>query len=118
MPYTYIRSSHLKKDLTYSFEKGVKEKLNVVLLAAGSSVFPSSDEEKNDENAVFREDIAALIVQCLMSLNWKESRVIEVSGTSESIESYSPMEKKSKQRFDKEWCPNSHVYAEMLANFN
>ncbi|KAL7480917.1 hypothetical protein ACHAW6_006580 [Cyclotella cf. meneghiniana] len=118
MPYTYIRSSHLKKDLTYSFEKGVKEKLNVVLLAAGSSVFPPSDEEKNDENAVFREDIAALIVQCLMSLNWKESRVIEVSSTSESIESHSPMEKKSKQRFDNEWCPNSHVYAEMLANFN
>ncbi|KAL7520657.1 hypothetical protein ACHAWX_005376 [Stephanocyclus meneghinianus] len=41
MPYTYIRSSHLKKDLTYSFEKGVKEKLNVTLLAAGSSVFLS-----------------------------------------------------------------------------
>ena len=117
MPYTYIRPRHLKKDSTYSFEKGVKEKLNVVLLAAGSSIFPSSDEQKNDESAVFREDIAALIVQCLMSLNWKESRVIEVSSTSESIESNnSPTEKKSKQRFDKEWCPNSHVYAEMLAN--
>jgi len=117
MSYTYIRARHLKKDLTYSFEKGVKEKLNVALVAGGSSIFPSLDEPKNDENAVFREDIAALIVQCLMSLNWKESRVIEVSSASESIESNNyPTEKKSKQRFDKEWCPNSDVYAEMLAN--
>ncbi|KAL3785082.1 hypothetical protein HJC23_001460 [Cyclotella cryptica] len=114
--YTYIRANSLKKDLTYSFEKGVKEKLTVALLSEVSRIPPHTDEPNNGEKAVFREDIAALIVQCLMSLNWEESRIIEVSATSETISSNSLTEKKSKQRFDKEWCPNSNVYAEMLVN--
>lgn len=115
MKYTYIRAKQLKKDTTYSFEKGIKEKLNVALIPKGSAISPYPEEPRSDEMAVFREDVAALMVQSLMMLNWKESRIMEVSATSENIGSTAPSDKKSKQRFDKDWCPNSQIYAEILA---
>jgi hypothetical protein len=116
MKYTYIRARHLKKDKMYSFEKGVKEKLAIKLHDGTSSLLDESKYE--DEAAVFREDVAALIVQSLMTLDWNKSRILEVSATSESIVSSVSTEKRSKQKFDREWCPNSGIYAEMLAQFN
>ncbi|KAL7512825.1 hypothetical protein ACHAXN_010193 [Cyclotella atomus] len=110
MPYTYIRAKHFKKDKTYSFEKGVKDKLNIKLLHKGTTAL--SEDQPKEDDAVYREDLAALIVQSLMSLNWKKSRILEVSAA-ESIVSEAPSKK---QKFDKEWCPNSQVYAEMLAS--
>ncbi|KAL3765895.1 hypothetical protein ACHAWO_007582 [Cyclotella atomus] len=110
MPYTYIRAKHFKKDKTYSFEKGVKDKLNIKLLHKGTTAL--SEDQPKEDDALYREDLAALIVQSLMSLNWKKSRILEVSAA-ESIVSEAPSKK---QKFDKEWCPNSQVYAEMLAS--
>jgi hypothetical protein len=87
----------------------------VALIPKGSAISPYPEEPRSDEMAVFREDVAALMVQSLMMLNWKESRIMEVSATSENIGSTAPSDKKSKQRFDKDWCPNSQIYAEILA---
>eukprot|EP00956_Cyclotella_meneghiniana_P010548 scaffold14638_cov87-Cyclotella_meneghiniana.AAC.12 len=109
--YTYIKAKHLKKDKTYSFEKGVREKLCIQLLSSRTNV----SSETNNESAVYREDIAALIVQSLMTLNWSKSRIMNVSSTSENIEAATAS---NKQRYDRVWCPNSNVYAEMLAALN
>lgn len=106
--YTYIKANHLKKDKTYSFEKGVREKLSIQVLPGGTSV----TSKTNDENAAYREDIAALIVQSLMTLSWNKSRIIKVSSTSENIAAVATS---NKQRYDSVWCPNSNFYAEMLA---
>ena len=106
--YTYITANHLKKDKTYSFDKGLREKLSIQVLPGGTSV----TSETNDENAAYREDIAALIVQSLMTLSWNKSRIIKVSSTSENIAAVATS---NKQRYDSVWCPNSNVYAEMLA---
>lgn len=114
--YTFIRAKNLKKDKTYSFEKGVKEMLNIKVLPKGS-IF-SSIETQNEDTAVFREDVAALIVQSLMTLNWNQSRILEVSGTSECISVVPPVGRKSKQIFDKDWCPHSEAYAEVLSKLN
>lgn len=109
--YTYVRVKSLKKDKMYSFEKGVKEMLDIKKLPKGSRII-SSAHEPNEEDAVFREDVAALIVQSLMSLKWNESRILEVSGASEDIASDQNSKRK---RFDTEWCPNSEVYAKLLS---
>lgn len=110
--YTYVRAKNLKKDKMYSFEKGVKEMLGIKKLPKGSRIISPTTNEPNEEAAVFREDLAALIVQSLMSLNWSESRILEISGT--SVEIVCDQNSKRK-RFDTEWCPKSEVYAELLS---
>lgn len=113
MTYTYIRAKKLKKDKVFSFEKGVKQLLEIKAQPKGGFVLSAVDEPENKSAAVFREDLAALVVQSLMSLNWKESRILEVSA-SESIVS----DNKKNQKFDKDWCPNSGLYADYLSALN
>ena len=113
MKYTYIRTdSALKKDKYYTFEKGITNKLGVECKPAGSSI-----EKKTASNApeVAREDLAALIVQSLMMLDWGESRILQVSATSDSTITTEYGAKKSKGNFAKEWCPNSDMLAEVLS---
>ncbi|KAL7535152.1 hypothetical protein ACHAXR_006306 [Thalassiosira sp. AJA248-18] len=118
--YTYIRTaSALVKDMTYTFEKGITNKLEVARLSTGSSLArgePLSlapfDENKQP---VTREDFAALVVQSLMTLDWGESRILEVSSSPGSSISTEYGAKKSKLIFDKEWCPNSELLAEVLS---
>lgn len=114
MKYTYIRAKHLTKDKTYTFEKGVKAKMDIKVLPK-SGVSSPSNEPKNEGDVIFREDLAALVVQSLMSLNWEQSRILEVSA-SENIAS--DVVNKKNQRFDQDWCPNSNVYAELLSAIN
>lgn len=112
--YTYIRTgSPLTKDKSYSFEKGITNKLGVVRQPAGSSL--TTFERLENEPAIFREDLAALIVQSLMTLDWGESRVLEVSHTPGSSIYTEYGAKRSKAKFDKEWCPNSGLLAEVLS---
>lgn len=112
--YTYIRStSELSKDINYTFEKGITNKLGVTRLPVGSSV--STEAETESGQPIKREDLAALVVQSLMTLDWGESRILEVTSTDSTVSSgYGG--KKSKQRFDRDWCPNSNLLAEVLSN--
>jgi len=119
MTYTYLRTmSPLKKDKTYSFEKGITNQLNVKKVRDGSSLIPFDAEKSEKEPAVMREDFAALIVQSLMSMDWGESRILEVSSNPESTVSSgfggkTPANKP--MRFDRDWCPNSGMLAEVLS---
>ncbi len=116
--YTYIRTNlPLKKDITYTFEKGISNKLSVILLPSGSRL--SSVDDMEQAPSVSREDLAALVVQSFMTLNWCQSRILEVKPSDSSISSGFGVEDSSKknkgQRFDREWCPNSEVLAETLS---
>jgi hypothetical protein len=116
--YTYIRTdSTLKKDVTYTFEKGISNKLEVVSQSLGTN-FSSVDTPKTLNGLpVNREDIAALIVQSLMTLDWRQNRILEISSSVSNV-SCGYGEKESKGlRFDKEWCPNSNIYADTLSAF-
>jgi hypothetical protein len=116
--YTYIRTNlPLKKDITYTFEKGISNKLSVILLPSGSRL--SSVDDMEQAPSVSREDLAALVVQSFMTLNWCQSRILEVKPSDSSISSGFGVEDSSKKnkrrRFDREWCPNSEVLAETLS---
>lgn len=120
--YTYIRTnSPLKKDITYTFEKGISNNLMVTRLPLGSTL-SSVDDTQQSENGqvVCREDLAALVVQTFMTLNWGESRILEVkpsAGSSISSGFEADGSKRNKgQRYDKEWCPNSKLLVEALSS--
>ena len=120
--YTYIRTnSPLKKDITYTFEKGSSNKLMVTRLPLGSTLSSVDDTQQSENGQVVRrEDLAALVVQSFMTLNWGESRILEVkpsTGSSISSGFEADGSKRNKgQRYDKEWCPNSKLLAEALSS--
>jgi hypothetical protein len=120
--YTYIRTnSPLKKDITYTFEKGISNKLMVNRLPSGSTLSSVDDTQQSENGQVVRrEDLAALVVQSFMTLNWGESRILEVKPSADSSISSgfeTDGSKRNKgQRYDKEWCPNSKLLAEALSS--
>jgi len=106
--YTYIRSmSPMGKDITYSFEKGVNSLVEI------SS--PKSFSAKSADGAELkRETLAALAVQALQSCDWETSRILEVEALPGDPPSTEYGQKRSKQNFSREWCPNSQIIAEKL----
>ena len=126
IPFTYIRvDGQLETTKMYSFEEGVQFDLDV----QGSNMadnyltrngYVSGDWSDNviqatgTNDIVAREDVAALAVQSLMSLEWTKSRCL-------SVASLSPFEEldwkqKSKVKSDKDWCMKSEVLADALKN--
>jgi hypothetical protein len=116
IPYTYIRTdSTLKKDITYTFEKGISNKLEVVCLSPGSKLASTDTLKTGHRLPVNCEDIAALIVQSLMTLDWGQSRILQINSSVSNISNgYGEKDFKG-QRYDKEWCPNSNIYADVLS---
>jgi hypothetical protein len=113
IPFTYIR---LNGDLTnsqdHSYIKGVIQRNLSVdttslegLLAERPSVLGSN------KGSIYREDVAALVCQCLQSLSWTRSRCLTVQGKNESAVPASAIVR----RPDREWCVNSKILADLLA---
>ena len=111
IPYTYIRvKGTLIKDISFSFDKGVKDSLAIAQYRAGT-VYPIDAEVYENERPIYREDIAALVVQSLMSLDWQESRILEVSSSPNSLKNFVT---DSKSRIDRDWCVGSQLLAQSL----
>mmetsp|Transcript_9098 Transcript_9098/g.19429 ORF Transcript_9098/g.19429 Transcript_9098/m.19429 type:complete len:353 (+) Transcript_9098:144-1202(+) len=112
--YTYLRVKNaMKKDVYFTFDKGIKDNLEVVSVPVGSSLESIDASKSGSDCVVYREDVAALIVQSLMSLDWSKSRILEASASSTPVD-FVPPGKKAK--FDKEWCTNSKLIGEKLIN--
>lgn len=111
IPYTYIRvKGTLIKDISFSFDKGVKDSLAISQYRA-ETIYPIDAEVYEKERPIYREDIAALVVQSLMSLDWQESRILEVSSSPNSLKNFVP---DSKSRIDRDWCVGSQLLAQSL----
>jgi hypothetical protein len=116
VPYTYIRTdSALKKDITYTFEKGISNKLGVVRLSLGTKLASVDTTKIENSLPVNREDIAALIVQSLITLDWTQSRILEINSSVYNVSSGYGAKESRGQRYDKEWCPNSKIFADVLS---
>jgi hypothetical protein len=101
VPFTYIRPlGKLENIKDYTYVKGVQGdlQLKVVDLNASQGMSPSL--------AIPREDIAALCVQSLLSLDWSSSRILCVSCTGP----VSPLSEAPKLT-NREWCVNSDTLA-------
>jgi hypothetical protein len=114
LPFTYIRPlNKLENVADYTYAKGVQGDFKVQMV-------PDSDEAAKvvaattttTSSPIYREDLAALCVQCLLTLDWSSSRVLYVSSTGPvSL----PTPDSKSVRPDRAWCVNSNILAEKLS---
>lgn len=105
IPYLYVQPvGPLENFRDYTYAKGVQGSLDVAVIQPGN-LGPSSAEG----NAIYREDLAAFCVQCILSLDWIKSGIIQVksTGTAEAIKSDKPP--------SQEWCVNSNLLGSLLS---
>lgn len=137
LPFTYIytsKGSEWAYSKDWTFEKGVigsdTLRLQHATLAEDylsksgyepgdwAETLPNSSSGTDGGGIVYREDIAAVAVQSLMSLDWARSRCIEVSncGGEEEDAAEEPKAFRSTRptRSDREWCVKSGALAQML----
>jgi uncharacterized protein YbjT (DUF2867 family) len=99
VPYTYIRPcGEFENFRDFTYAKGIQGDLTVEAadMGAGSSLF--------------REDVSALCVQSLMSLDWGSSRVISVKSNG-SLDGPGPS-----RPVQQEWCVNSQGLESILSS--
>ena len=120
VPYTYLRTmAALEKDKFYTFEKGIANRLRAAEVTAVSSetLLPFDERRATGEEPVRQEDLAAMVVQCLLTLDWGSRRILQVSAEPDASVSsgYGARKPPRGQRFDREWCPNSELLADALS---
>jgi len=105
VPCTWITCpDELRNAKDYTYIKGVQENLEVSKIDKGGGVMLSSP------GTIYREDLAALAVQCLLSLDWSESRTLTVQSKGSPI----MVDRSFTKRHDQQWCVNEHVLAGKL----
>lgn len=100
--YVYIRpSARLENFPDYTFAKGIQGSLKVEKLNSldASPVMGA--------NAIYREDLAALCVQSLLSLDWDSNTILQVESTG-------PASMQKTGLIAKEWCVNSMILESLL----
>jgi len=134
--FTYIHSTGPMENIKFfTFEEGIQSDLNIKGLVLKSGYGQNNARDwaipllrdrtgNNSNECVPREDIAAVIVQSLMSLDWKRSRYLEISSKGKlasalaSLEDNGPYMPKRKTRMiksDRKWCMNSELLEENFA---
>jgi hypothetical protein len=104
IPYTYIRPvGKLENVENFTFEKGIQTDLQI---SRANSVEEFLSVE---DKTVYREHVAAVCVQALMTLGWEDNRVIQVEQSSDQLDFA------GKVTPQKEWCVNSGVIMDSLA---
>mmetsp|Transcript_14752 Transcript_14752/g.27736 ORF Transcript_14752/g.27736 Transcript_14752/m.27736 type:complete len:408 (+) Transcript_14752:132-1355(+) len=127
--FTYIRSiGKLENTKMYTFEDGIQSDVNIegFTLPSGYKMKGSGYEawdwyeslggvnvNKSENQILPREDLAAVVVQSLMSLDWGKSRYLNVSSngflTSSDIKKDGTTAVKKNLKSDREWCMNSDI---------
>jgi len=134
--FTYIHSTGPMENIKFfTFEEGIQSDLNIkgLVLKNGYGQNNARDwaipilrdrKSSNSNECVPREDIAAVIVQSLMSLDWERSRYLEISSKGKlasalaSLEDngpYMPKRKTKMIKSDRKWCMNSELLEENFA---
>jgi hypothetical protein len=104
IPFTFIRPmGELLAVQDYTYRKGIQGSLSVSVMSDDDMSALSSS---SSPSPISTEDVAALCVQCLQSLDWDKSRCVNVSCNGAlNVESLGPVAK----RPDEEWCVRSSV---------
>ncbi len=106
IPYTYIRPvGRLDNIDNFTFKTGIQSDLRITRANSVEELLPT------DSGVVYREHLAAVCVQALMTLGWDENRVIQVEQSDNGLET--PNEKSVNPA--KEWCVNSGVVMNSMA---
>jgi hypothetical protein len=111
VPFTCIRTPQVLKDSKdFTFKDGIVDDVTIAPWDVGS------DPTSTTATAVCREDLAALCVQCLLSLRWDESRQLSVSSNGPvKIPVVSVQVGRPVLRVDQKWCVNSSILEDKLS---
>jgi len=105
IPYTYIRPlGKLENIDNFSFETGIRSELKISRAYSNEELSPAVQDK-----IIYREHIAAVCVQSLMTLGWEDNRVIQVEQSDELNTGA------GKVKPQKEWCVNSGTILNSLA---
>ncbi|VEU45106.1 unnamed protein product [Pseudo-nitzschia multistriata] len=105
IPYTYIRPIGRMENIeNFTFKKGVQTNLNIGRANSVEELWPVENKP------IYREHIAAVCVQSLMTLGWEENQVIQVDQSPDVLD----VDVK-KVNTGKEWCVNSSIIQNSLA---
>lgn len=106
VPYTYIRPlGRLDNIKNFTFKSGIQSELRITQANSLEELVPVADDQ-----TVYREHLAAVCVQSLMTLGWEDNRVIQVEQSTEDSDFGA-----SKAAPQKEWCVNSGIVMDCLA---
>lgn len=136
IPFTYIRASgELENSNMYTFEEGVQADIKVkgftladnyaskngYISGDWSDSFDNEVQSNNEDTSnIPREDLAALAVQSLMSLDWKKSRCIDVTSHGRLVKKDESISEDGKYvtpkllKSDKDWLIQSEILAEKI----
>lgn len=101
VPFTYIKpAGKLENSKGHTYQKGI----------LGDLIIDSQLEGGSSPGTIFREDLAALCVQALLSLPWDENNFVRVqcNGLAPVTDSTRPVQQ--------EWCVNSSILASLLGH--
>uniref|UniRef100_A0A7S2W5A6 Uncharacterized protein n=1 Tax=Eucampia antarctica TaxID=49252 RepID=A0A7S2W5A6_9STRA len=128
IPFTYIHASgeHVRTS-PYSFESGIQSKDLVItknLLKSGDWIDylweqRASKKKSTTPNTIAREDIAAVVVQSLLSLDWKTNCSLEISSNGDKNEEDAVAKTKRSTKpvkTDRDWCVGVSVVAQKLSS--
>lgn len=105
--FTYISPFGKLQNLPdYTYAKGLQSSLTVSRVTDPEDLLAKSSEA----SSIYREDLAALCVQVLLTLPWDECRVLKV-GSAASL----PETDAKATKPQREWCVNSDVVRSSLA---
>ena len=126
-------SSTWTQSKDWTFEKGVVRKngMNLETAVLGDDYMTKPGYEAGDWASslpeltrgsadIFREDVAALAVQSMLSLDWDKCRVIGLScldqdGAENESANASKFRPSRPPKSDREWCMNSNIIADLLS---
>jgi len=109
VPFTFILcAGELEKCKNYTFEGGIHGNLDINLIPTNEN--GTLDLGEMTKKELKKEDVAALAVQSLLSLDWTKSRVLSVAMDG-ILEESVPLKK-----VHREWCVKSGLLRDKLAS--
>lgn len=105
----------------YTFRKGVQTDLQIQAMSDNDKASWSSSSSSAEQEPIAMEDMAALCVQCLQSLDWTASRHLRVScqrpvtpAVIQQATTTTASGRRPPKRPDQDWCVNSSVLERAL----
>lgn len=117
VPFTYLRSSDELIQLNdFTFESGIRGNLDLrsSLVNPGDGIDELLDAfnvqgDSTGLGKTAREDMAAVAVQSLISLDWSKSRILDVRTRNVSVQTDIKYFATKPPKSDKEWCVRSNL---------
>jgi len=97
--------------------KGIRSDLKISRANSVEDLAENTNSKLSDKNTIYREHIAAVCVQALMTLGWDDNRVIKIEQSSDDLLT-TMVDKGGDVILHKEWCVNSKILQNSLSQLS